>query len=63
MKGPASRFLDMAWLLLVTAPLLVAAEVAPAQTYAGRNHQLFRPGRAAAAAVPEDRAVMIPSQN
>jgi predicted acyl esterase len=34
MKGPASRFLDMAWVLLVAAPLLVAAEVAPAQTYA-----------------------------
>ncbi len=34
MKGPVSRFLDMAWVLLVAAPLLVAAEVAPAQTYA-----------------------------
>ena len=34
MKGPASRFLDMAWVLLVAAPLLVAAEVAPAQIYA-----------------------------
>src|SRR6267154_6758426 len=34
MKGPVSRFLDVAWVLLVAAPLLVAAEVAPAQTYA-----------------------------
>jgi len=34
MKGPVSGFLHMAWVLLVAAPLLVAAEVAAAQTYA-----------------------------
>jgi acetyl esterase/lipase len=34
MKGPVSRVWDMAWVLLIAAPLLVAAEVAPAQTYA-----------------------------
>src|SRR5260370_40174973 len=34
MKGLASRLLEMAWVLLVAAPLLVAAAVAPAQTYA-----------------------------
>src|SRR5258707_14567509 len=34
MKGPVSRVLDMAWVLLVAAPLLVDAKVAPAQTYA-----------------------------
>src|SRR5258707_8064943 len=34
MTGPVSRLWDMAWVLLIAAPLLVAAEVAPAQTYA-----------------------------
>lgn len=33
MKGPLSGLLGIAWVLLVAAPLLVVAQVAPAQTY------------------------------